>query len=186
MKQMRSFVSAKKKHILSPVSKVWIFYYAVSLAIIAAFVIRLDFQIKGMVIETIEMQKKEALFVSNTNDLQKVKERLELELKVVNNTKVDNVLMRDSLQNLLSIIPEQITLSLIDIKNDVLIIKGNTPSKELFIFLLQDPLKAIFGESKVSFLELSNGTYEFTSQSKTNNLFIRNIDFKDSKVTSGK
>ncbi len=136
--------------------------------------LRINLQIKEMVLDSKDMVQKQAIFTHQIEVLKKNKARIEYELQAVKDSQIDNVLMRDSLENLLNIIPEQITLSLVQIQNGMLIIKGNTPTKELFIFLLQDPLKAIFGESKVNFTELSNGSYDFTSQNKANDLFIKN------------
>ena len=48
-----------------------------------------------------------------------------------------------------------------------LTIKGITPSRELYSFLMQAPLRSIFNTSKVDFFPLQNGWFNFTSISES-------------------
>lgn len=167
----RSFTISKEKYILSPVTKVWLLYFCLSGIFGAIFVFRIIFQTSELNREQIMMQNQQAFLIGEIAKVNANIARTNFEIHAVKNVQLENILMRDSLQNLLNIVPAQITLHSLDMRDGELVIKGVTPSKEIFIFLLQDPLKAIFGESDVGFFELNNGVYEFTSKSKMSAFF---------------
>lgn len=170
-----SFTSAKTKHIFSKIVKIWWLYIFLSSIFVLGFVLNLQIQTQEAINNSEERVKKQAFYQEQLQKIQTNKKRLEYELSVIQNDSTDNAIIKDAIDNLLNLIPDQITISLIEIKEQSLIIKGNTPSKEVFRYLLQDPLKAIFGESKVNFFMLSNGGYQFVSESFTQQSFIRNI-----------
>ena len=75
--------------------------------------------------------------------------------------------VRGALSNLFEFIPDQITITQIIMEEKKLTIKGITPSRELYSFLMQAPLKSIFDVSRVDFFPLQNGWYNFTSISES-------------------
>lgn len=170
-----SFTAVQPKRIFSKIVKIWWFYIFLSVFFIGAFSINLKIQTEQSAKNSKDMSQKQDFYYQQIQKVQTNQKRLEYELLVIKDDITDNMLVKDAIDNLLNLIPDQITISLIEIKDQSLIIKGNTPSKEVFRYLLQDPLKAIFGESKVSFFMLSNGGYEFVSESHTEQSFIRNI-----------
>ncbi|RDU73564.1 hypothetical protein CQA57_04470 [Helicobacter anseris] len=170
-----SFTAVQPKRIFSKIVKIWWFYIFLSVFLIGAFSINLKIQTEQSTKNSKDMVQKQDFYYQQIQKVQSNQKRLEYELLVIKDDITDNMLVKDAIDNLLNLIPDQITISLIEIKDQSLVIKGNTPSKEVFRYLLQDPLKAIFGESKVSFFMLSNGGYEFVSESHTEQSFIRNI-----------
>lgn len=170
-----SFTAVQPKRIFSKIVKIWWFYIFLSVFLIGAFSINLKIQTGQSIKNSKDMVQKQDFYYQQIQKVQSNQKRLEYELLVIKDDITDNMLVKDAIDNLLNLIPDQITISLIEIKDQSLVIKGNTPSKEVFRYLLQDPLKAIFGESKVSFFMLSNGGYEFVSESHTEQSFIRNI-----------
>lgn len=91
---------------------------------------------------------------------------LNSQLQILQDIKQKNNSLVGAINNLFELIPEQITINTISLDHDTLTLKGITPSKELYIFLLEAPLKAIFSESKVDFFVLPSGWYNFVSVSK--------------------
>jgi hypothetical protein len=72
--------------------------------------------------------------------------------------------MKDSIKNLLDLIPDPITLSSISFDKNRLIIYGITPTKEIYNMLMLPPLESIFTETNTSFYQLPNGWYRFKSE----------------------
>lgn len=169
-----SFTLAQPKRILSKIVKIWWFYIFISIGLMVGFVLNLQMQTRVAIKNGSEMEQKQEFYQQQIQKILTNRKRLEYQLLVIKNDITDNMVIKDAIENLLNLIPDQITISLVEIKDQSLIIKGNTPSKEVFKYLLQDPLKAIFGKSKVSFFMLSNGGYEFVSESLTEQSFIRN------------
>lgn len=161
-----SFTAARPKQIFSKIVKIWWFYIFVSLVVMLGFSFNLDLQTQEHNRKAQEMLKRQAFYQDQIGKINQDRERLEYELQMTKNSEINNIVIKSAIDNLLSLIPDQITINLIEIQKDALIIRGNTPSKEVFRYLLQDPLKAIFGESRVNFYMLSNGGYEFVSESK--------------------
>ena len=81
----------------------------------------------------------------------------------------ENSVLKESIKNLFDLVPDRITLSQVDLKKDALIIYGTTPSKEVYEFLLQAPLRSIFNTTYTSFYQLENGWLSFVSTNKIDN-----------------
>ncbi|MDD6055520.1 MAG: hypothetical protein SOW25_02430 [Helicobacter sp.] len=77
-----------------------------------------------------------------------------------------NELLVESISNLFDLIPEQITLNKIQMEKYQLNLYGTTPSKQIYTFLLEVPLRSIFNQSRADFYMLPNGWYNFVSISK--------------------
>ncbi len=81
---------------------------------------------------------------------------------------MQNQLLKDGLSNLLGLIPDQIVVKSIELDYNTLAMRGLTPSKEVYKFLLEAPLRAVFTQTKVEFFPLMSGWFNFVSVSKTN------------------
>ena len=79
-----------------------------------------------------------------------------------------NNMLKDSVENLFDLIPEQITLNKIQMEQYQLTLYGTTPSKQIYTFLLEVPLRSIFNQRRADFYMLPNGWYNFVSISKLN------------------
>ncbi len=77
-----------------------------------------------------------------------------------------NTLLKESVNNLFELVPDQITLNSIKLEKNMLVLKGITPSKEVYNFLMAVPLKSIFTTSEAEFYQLPNGWYNFMSVNK--------------------
>ncbi|PAF46876.1 hypothetical protein BKH41_08385 [Helicobacter sp. 12S02232-10] len=162
-----SFLKPRPKYIVAKITKIWIFYIFISLVIIFGFLLILKTQIALSHKRIDEYQSKQTSYQDKISKLQAYQGRILSETDLLKNRQVHNLIVRDAIKNLFNIVPDQITIDYIEVGNDFLKISGSTPSKEVFKFLLQDPLKAIFGKSMVSFFALSNGWYHFVSISQS-------------------
>lgn len=162
-----SFIAPQPKYIFQKISKIWFLYIFLSIAITFGFLALVKYQIFLSQQRIQDYRNKQVFYQGETLKLQTYQSRVMYEIDLARSRQLHNSVIKDALMNLFSIIPDQITISYIETGNDFLKLKGSTPSKEVFKFLLQDPLKAIFGKSTVDFYALSNGWYHFVSHSES-------------------
>lgn len=162
-----SFTRPKIKHIFAKITKVWWLYFALTAVVLVGFYMFLFQEISSSVKRTQNYRDDQKNLQRDIADINTYFERLIYEATLVNQRIDKNNIRRDKIYDLLELIPDKITLHFIEINETTLTLKGVTPSKEFFYFALQDPLKANFGRSNVSFYALSNGWYEFISISHT-------------------
>lgn len=161
-----SFISPLRKPIFSPITKSWILCFFVSGLMIVGIWFLLSFQTKAFIEQSNnfdnQIDDQATLKTNLTADLDYLNTQLN-EIKIIQE---ENTALIGAIENLFGLIPDQITINSISLTNSELTIKGITPSKELYIFLLESPLRAIFTESKVDFFVLPSGWYNFVSVSK--------------------
>jgi hypothetical protein len=92
-----------------------------------------------------------------------VKSQKELGNKVYDRNKI----VADSVSGLFDLIPDSIYLNEVVIDENSLILKGYTPSKEIYNYLLLPPLKSIFTITKTSFFPMDNGWFRFKSENES-------------------
>ena len=78
----------------------------------------------------------------------------------------NNTLLKDSMNNLFDLVPDQITLKKVEMERNSLILYGVSPTQDAFNFLLAAPLKSIFHTSQTSFYLTKEGWYNFVSTNK--------------------
>lgn len=74
-----------------------------------------------------------------------------------------NIVLLNSVKNLFTLVPKDISLDEVLIEDKSLILRGVTPTKEMFALLLESPLRSIFSSSQTSYYQLQNGWYRFVS-----------------------
>ncbi|RAX58847.1 hypothetical protein CCZ01_01235 [Helicobacter monodelphidis] len=170
---MYSFIRPEKKSIFSKLTKIWGFYCILSVGIVSAYIAWIES-------EKIYMQYRIEESVAQKQTYQDQIAQVQAQLKGSNSDvlfakRIDtqNNKVAKSISNLFDLTPDQITLSNIEMHKDMLVLKGVTPSKEIYSFLLEAPLRAIFHESRVDFYPLSSGWFNFVSVSK---MIILDID----------
>ncbi|CAM2813486.1 hypothetical protein [Helicobacter burdigaliensis] len=163
-----SFTQPNAKTLFKKVTKIWWGYIFLTLFIVVGFVATLKVQEYLMYskLQTILQEQKDAIAT-----IKNYQNTLEIEQKKVDFSSYlakHNTLLEESVQNLFSMIPEQITLRKVQMNKEELILYGTTPSKQIYTFLLEVPLRSVFHQSKADFYRLPNGWYNFVSISKLN------------------
>ncbi len=98
--------------------------------------------------------------------LAKMKEQIvyiEKERALAQSIQTENTVLKDSITNLFDLVPPRITLSTAMLGKKSLILKGITPNKDVYNFMLQAPLRSIFHETYSSFYPAGNGWMYFVS-----------------------
>lgn len=158
-----SFTQPLPKSIISHLTKIWIFYIALSVGVIYAYGIYLNYQIKTVKslaqMSSVDINAQDE-FINLTNENMR-QMQYEIDLDTINKTYNNDVNI--ALSKLFEIIPDQITINYIQLQENALTLKGITPTREAYAFLLEAPLKSTFSKSRADFFALPNGWYNFTS-----------------------
>ena len=159
-----SFIKPRAKHIVSSEFKLLFFFFSITIAML---VVSYSFlKIKTLMYEN-NMQelvmKGETLkegIASMHDEIAFVK----IQRRHAEGIYTENTVLKESIHNLFDLVPERITLSQAMLKEDELVLYGITPSKEVYEFLLQAPLRSIFHRSYTSYYAMPNGWYSFVSK----------------------
>lgn len=163
---MYSFIKPEPRPLFSIFSKLWISFIAIVFALFLvanAFISFKNYSLKSRTTEFMQNQEK-------MNDeivkIDEITEILSTQVEIANNITTSNLLLKQSLHNLFDLVPDSITLEEVHMDKNLLIIRGITPSKDVFNQLLASPLKSIFSTSNTSFYQIKNGWYGFVSTNK--------------------
>ncbi len=164
-----SFIKPRKKYLLEGDSKFWLLFLVTSMFILITFTIFLKIKTSSLDEVANLAQKKEIEAKDAIINLNKKIEFINLQKDKANVIYSSNLLLRDSIKNLFDLIPDQITLSRVEMQKRELIIHGLTPSKDIYNFLLLAQLKSIFTKNDTTFYMLENGWFRFVSVNKIEN-----------------
>ncbi|EFR48717.1 hypothetical protein HCMG_00890 [Helicobacter canadensis MIT 98-5491] len=163
-----SFISPNKKTLLKKVSRIWWGYIFLTLFIFFGFVVTLKIQGYFMEMKTTEALEAQKIALDEIKKFQEIQLQEEQRVEFGKFIANQNVMLKESVENLFDLIPEQITLNKIQMEQYQLVLYGATPSKQIYTFLLEVPLRSIFHQSRADFYLLPNGWYNFVSVSKLN------------------
>ena len=161
---MYSFIQPKPKPLFKEDTKLWLIFIGFSLILFILFALFLE-------IKTYFYKKDINSFNKEIMHLQKEILKIDKEKQFIYKQKslyeeimVKNSLMKDSIKNLLDLVPDPITLNSVFFEKNKLIIYGITPTKELYNMLMLPPLESIFTHSTTYFYQMKNGWYKFKSE----------------------
>ncbi len=160
-----SFIKPRSKSLLKRDTKFWITFIFLSTSVLLGLYAALEFEIAN----TVETTKKaivdrkflsaEAIRLKNEHD------SLKEELSFAINIKTSNTLLKDNISNIFAIVPDQVTLTKVEVNGNCLVLYGYTSSKEIFNLHLTPALKSIFTTSETSFASNGSGV-KFISVNK--------------------
>lgn len=165
-----SFIQPKPKPLIFQDTKIWITFTILALSILLSFNFMLVLQI-SLAKDDIKLHTfKEVNSKDHISSLKKNIEALHLKVNFAQSITSNNIVIKDSIENLFDLIPKKITLTKIQMSKNALTIQGRTPNKDTYRFLLAVPLKSIFEKSTVSFYLTDNGWYKFISINSFENI----------------
>lgn len=164
--QHYSFIKARPKPLLQVNTRIWLGFISAAISVLVLFFVFLNMRIS-------DMEEKRAFFTAEhdlvVEEIEKIDRRMEYMEKqkaFFEEVASSNMLLKDSIKNLFELIPDQITLTKVEMEKDQLVLKGIAPSKEVYSFLLAVPLKSIFAISDAEFYMMPNSWYNFVSVNK--------------------
>jgi hypothetical protein len=161
---MYSFTKPKPKPYFQEDTKLWLIFISISLSLYILFAVFLG--IKAYLFKKDIKNFNNEILILNKK-LQNIKKKKDFILKektIYADLMVKNTLLKQSIKNLLDLVPDPITLSACQFDKDKLIIYGVTPSKDIYNLLMLPPLESIFNETHTYFYLMPNGWYRFKSE----------------------
>ena len=146
-----SFVSPNKKTLLKKVSRIWWGYIFLTLFIFVGFVVTLKIQGYFMEIKTAEALQAQQTALDEIKKFQEIRDQEAQRVQFGKFIANQNAMLKESVENLFDLIPEQITLNKVQMEQYQLVLYGATPSKQIYTFLLEVPLRSIFHQSRADF-----------------------------------
>ena len=158
-----SYVKPRKKSAFTPEFKLLVTFFSITIFMLLgtySFLLFKDYK----------FSQDRASIVAQRNDLSVTLDEMEREIKFIEKEKLlsekvytQNSVLKESITNLFDLIPLRITLSEADLLENGLILKGITPNKDVYNFMLQAPLRSIFHKTYSSFYPAKNGWLRFVS-----------------------
>ena len=166
---MYSFTKPQQKSFFMEDTKLWLIFIIISLSLYILFGLFLNLKaflfhknIQKFRKEISTIQKKITININKENFIIKEKTLYE-------DINVKNQLLKQSIKNLLDLIPDPITLNACKLDKKKLILYGITPSKDIYNLLMLPPLESIFTHTKTYFYQMPNGWYRFKSENYLKN-----------------
>lgn len=159
-----SFTKPHKKTLLETNSKIWLIFFGAALSILVVYTVFIYTKLSSMTALREEYTAKREVVLAKIDEIDQEMERMREEKRFAEEEVfASNVMLKESVSNLFDLIPDQVTLTKVEMDDKSLIINGVTPSKEVYHFLLSVPLKSIFNDSQVKFYLMPNSWYNFES-----------------------
>lgn len=158
-----SFISPRKKRLISGELRLVLFFFTVTIAMVVGTYAFLEYKIYDFVHERKMIVLKEKSLKHSIEEMEEQIKTIEREAKIVEQVTTGNTVMKESIRNLFDLVPEDITLSRAELEEKSLILYGTTPNKETYEYMLHAPLRSIFNRTYTSFYPIENGWYRFVS-----------------------
>ncbi len=162
-----SFIKPRTKYLFEQDTKIWIIFFIFTTALLISFQMFLKMKISDSANQMVRNYELEQNLFMEIEKLKAKEEILNANIKIARDIQSNNIVVQSSIKNLFALIPEQITLKKVIVDAKELKLYGVTPSKDVFNFMLEAPLRSIFDESKTNFYMLDSGWYSFESISKS-------------------
>lgn len=167
-----SFTKPKIKPLLSLFARVWLLFYAFALALIMGFYF---FVLSSYLIMSVQLENERtransmnAKIEENNAAFELLSARKNLALQIIGEGG-SNEKTHLMIKNIFDFVIHSggVQLESVVMNHNSLELRGVSPTKEMFILLIQTPLKSIFDESEVSFYPLPNGWFKFVNLNKS-------------------
>lgn len=163
-----SLIKPKVKPLISKLSKYWLYFIAFVVILMIVFNFFILIKTHFMKMHITSMQKLQLEYEQKILNLDNNAKRILEEKGMIEEIFASNEMLKNEIQNNFNQVPDEITLSKIELDKNSLIIYGTTPSKDLFNFVLALPLKARYDTSDTVFYLNKQGVYRFVSTNKIN------------------
>ncbi len=159
-----SYITPRDKSLVSSELKLLMIFFFITIIMLLLTHIFLLYKDYSFVQDTEDIRTQRydlntTLHKMNT-EISFIEEQIELSEKIF----TQNTVLKDSIANMFDLVPERITLSQAKLLENGLILHGITPSKDVYDFMLQAPLRSIFHRTYSSFYPAENGWLYFVSK----------------------
>ena len=163
---MYSFTTPRKKPLFKEDTKLWLIFIFISTLLYVSFALFLLVKAYFFNKETQKMNKEISILTQKITNLDLEKNNILIQKSLYEDIVTKNEIIKQSVKNLLDLVPDPITLTKFKLNKNTLIIYGITPTKDVYNLLMLPPLESIFEETKTYFYQMPNGWYKFKSINK--------------------
>jgi len=163
---MYSFTTPRKKPFFKEDTKLWLIFIFISTLLYISFALFLLVKAYFFNKETQKMNREISTLTQKITNLDLEKNNILLQKSLYEDIITKNEIIKQSVKNLLDLVPDPITLTKFKLNKNTLIIYGITPTKDVYNLLMLPPLESIFEETKTYFYQMPNGWYKFKSINK--------------------
>ncbi len=160
---MRSFIQPRKKRLLDKMSSLWLGFIILIAIGLIVFGILIHYKSSFYIKMLDNLHQKNGTALQKVKSLQKEIGLITMQGKLQQEVVETNRVLKESIQNMFDLIPDQITLTKVVMKKESLYLKGYTLNPESYTLLLEPPLKSIFTQTKVKFSKDERGRTVFES-----------------------
>ena len=185
-----SFIKPRKKGILKRDTRYWLYFITVSSTAMFGLYGAMEYEIAKIKADTKKATEDRKFFSAEAVRLKNNYDVLVVELSKATDIKNSNTILKEDINNIFSIVPDQIKLTKMEIADGYLVLYGFTPSKEIYNLHLNPALKSIFTTSETSFIPVGGGL-KFMSTNKlaepqksTESSVVENEEHQDKNNTS--
>lgn len=162
-----SYIKPRNKSAITPEIKLMLTFFSITLFMLFstyAFLLYKDYSFTN---ELVHITNKKNRLETNIADMKVQILFIKKENVLAQKIQTKNAVLKDSITNLFDLVPERITLSEAKLDEKSLLLKGITPNKDVYNFMLQAPLRSIFHRTYSSFYPAGNGWLSFVSTNYT-------------------
>lgn len=159
-----SFKPFKRKDVLFPDTKIWLSFLLFSTVLLLVFNALINQKINDAYTLMIDNEQYVKDLQNEQFTIKAEMENVEFKKNFIEKLYSHNLILKDSIKNIFDLVPEKITLTELTMRDKSLTMKGITPTKDMYKFLLEVPLKSIFDRSRVNFYLTQDNEYRFTSE----------------------
>jgi len=174
-----SYIVPRKKSPITPELQIVFTFFLITLVMIFltyAFLLYKDYT----------FEKDKTTIIAQTKELKANIKQMQNHIRFIQKQKAfsekvftQNMVLKDSIANLFDLVPQRITLSRAKLLKNGLILYGITPSKDVYNFMLQAPLRSIFHKTYTSFYPAKNGWFMFVSTNYMDAVQNEELDNED-------
>jgi Tfp pilus assembly protein PilN len=160
-----SLIAARQKQLLDSDTKLWVAFFLLIILLFGAIKIALILLIATQEVGIASLRNARIQYEAQIEEVERKAQLTVQDIEIAPRAIAKNKVIKDSLTNLLNLVPDQIYITELEASASTLKIKGYTPSKEVYNYLLKPPLESIFAKTAISFIPTGKGGFAFDSLS---------------------
>lgn len=161
-----SFTRAQLRPIFSLFSKIWLSLIGLVFVVLLGLSLFISYKNSTNNSERARLANEQSIASKKAAEVEALLEDMQAKAAIAKDIQTSNMLLKQSLHNLFDLVPDSITLEEVIMQKNSLIVRGVTPTKDVFNQLLATPLASIFTTSNTSFYQIKNGWFGFVSTNK--------------------
>jgi len=162
-----SYTIPRKKSAITQETLLMLVFFGVSLLMLMLTHFFLLYKEHSFEQELLSVDAKSVSLEKSVTSMKSEISYIEKQFEFSQRVYTQNSVLKDSIANLFDLVPQRITLSQAQLLENGLILNGITPSKDVYNFMLQAPLRSIFHRTYSSFYPAQNGWLHFVSTNYT-------------------